>query len=511
MRFLFAFCLVCWFSIAPAQDITDVLNEQDGGVNSNSGVPVGFESVEAGIKLIEENKIDDGIAEIRKAVAADPNNLDYRAALCEALAIKGNADEVWTAFRDAQAINRTHPAVAGCLLSAWQTHASKGLFNVGTPSNEVMSKLGIGDRTEHHGEQERWLYAFMAVNLVNDKVHSVMDLRLLDADVLNTTEKIQFRADGRKWRAVHRRVSAIETVTDYVLPNQDLSNWKELFSVQRMLGLSQRLVKPADYLESVRRDVTSSSNDAQFNVVHQDPARIVYEWHVPKTEDEPARHEVAQVFAGEQDLYRVAYSTRANEMTAEKRRLWIKLVAAAKVSVPRSKNSTSPGKPSWDLIVWELGGSLGQAGVLHAKRAHSYDIVRQFDKARILSQSFDVTLDALPKRSENAEENRTSAIKYVLRTAGLPLNRKIREKHGDRAAMLFEISSKANLLVGVYEPGDSKGVAVAEAIRRAGPKSELPESFWKPLVDSIVAEANKREIDLLVKQMQRNVREYLAK
>lgn len=504
--FVTVMCCVGWVlanvaNVLHAQDITNVLTPEN--------IDPGLELYTAGAKAIEENKLGEGIQQIRAAIAASPNNLDFRVTLCQALAVDGQADAAWRVSREVREINKTHPAVAACLLSAWQAYTLKGLFNVGAESSDILAKLGRADRVENHANQVRWLYSFMAVNLIDQKVHSVMDLRGLDADALMTSEKLVFRADGRRWRAVHRRVTSSQTVTDYVLPAQDLSNWKELFSVQRILGLSAKLVKPADYLQSVRRDVRSLSSDAHFNIIDQNSQRAVYEWHVPTTDERTAQHGIVQVLAGERDIYRVSYASRLPEMTAEKRRTWIELVGSAKIE--RQPNRVErPGQPTPALIVWELGGSLGLAGVLHIQRAHEYDVARQFDKARVLAQSFHVALAPLPERSDDKEENRIAIVRYVLRTAGLPLNKKIRQEHGEDAALLFEVASKANLLLGIYEPGDSKGIAVAEAIRRAGTQSNLPKSIWQRLVERIEAKADKSEIDQIVAQMTRDVREYLA-
>ena len=82
-------------------------------------------------------------------------------------------------------------------------------------------------------------------------------------------------------------------------------------------------------------------------------------------------------------------------------------------------------------------------------------------------------------------------------------------RFGPKAAMLFEVSMKSNLLILLYEPGQDRGIGEMIEKRLSGLK--LPESLWIGLVRAIDRKGSEGEVKDAVFKMHDDVADYLQR
>ncbi len=483
----------------------------------------GQQQFNEGVRLLGELKIPEATRSFQDAVGQDPGNADFHIGLTLAFAAAEKPAEAWHELRKALELDDKNPQLGPALVASWQAFGAQGLFNVGSPAAGIAKALGTADKVERHADHERWIYGFMALNFADGKLDSVMDLRGLDRDILRESDHLRLQTDGRPWRPGHRLVTAMNTTTEYVLPGQQVQNWQELVTVERLLGLVNRKVDAKQLMDSIRQRIQDMDPNVEWNVIDESDADIIYEWHLPQADDRPPHHELARLVKGQTDIYRIAFAAKDKDSLQTRHDQWIDLLKSAElVSVTDSRSAASDdrvvvadptaqeGPLPAKLLAWDLGTNLGLATALYNARADASATINTTARVRVLAEMIGVDLPDFPEVSGSRAANQDALLRFAVKQAGSPCARVIRDRYGVGQMQLFEMGLKSNLLLLIYEPGKASAASIAKTIENSAAANGIPRELWGDLVDAIEAKASFADIKRHVLSMNRGVHGHLG-
>ena len=475
----------------------------------------GQEDFTVGIRLLEKGKAPQAIERLESAIAKDSQNPQYHIGLVHAYAADRQSPKAWSSLRKALELDDRNPALGAALVAAWQSFGIEGLFNVGRSVEDVAKALGRADRVERHADHERWIYGFMALNFTSDgKLDSIMDLRGLDRELLKEKDRLNIQTDGRQWLPGHRLVNNIHTTTEYVLPGQEVQNWEELVTVERLLGLADRKVDPQQLMESIKQRIQNLDPKAEWKIIEENENDVLYEWRLSGTLERPPHHELARLVKGRRDIYRIAYAARTELGT--NRDTWTNLLRSAKLveltdaqaRVPADTLETSDHSP--DTFSFLLGANLGLSLALYNANPEAGATTKMVDRTRLLALKIGKTLPRYPELSGSRAANQNDLLRFGIKTVGSPYAQALRDQYEAKHVLLFEMGLKSNLLLLVYQPGQSAVKSIATSISAAAQENDIPEEIWGDLVKAIDAGLPFAKIKTLVMSLNSEMQNYLA-
>src|SRR5262245_37224805 len=80
--------------------------------------------------------------------------------------------------------------------------------------------------------------------------------------------------DGRGWAVGHRQSNGTQTLIEFVLPGQNVENWRELVTSQ----VFSRAVPLASFVERLRASLSQGCPSLVWNVIRQEEKTLIYEW-----------------------------------------------------------------------------------------------------------------------------------------------------------------------------------------------------------------------------------------
>ena len=129
--------------------------------------------------------------------------------------------------------------------------------------------------------------------------------------------------DGRIWTVGHQDRNDIRVLTEWVLPDQTVENWRELVTSQIFL----KPVPIAALTERLRQNLAQGCPSLVWSIIKQDATTIVYEWRDSGCGGSEAQHELGRVTVEGQGLYRLAYAVKTKTpLSAEQRQTWLNIL-----------------------------------------------------------------------------------------------------------------------------------------------------------------------------------------
>ena len=129
--------------------------------------------------------------------------------------------------------------------------------------------------------------------------------------------------DGRLWAVGHQDRNDAQVLTEWVLPDQTVQNWRELVTSQVFL----KPVPVAALVERLRRSLMQGCPSLIWNIIKQDETTIVYEWRDSGCGGYEAQHELGRVTIEGYGLYRLAYAVKTRTaLPAEQRQTWLNIL-----------------------------------------------------------------------------------------------------------------------------------------------------------------------------------------
>ncbi|MEM7314668.1 MAG: hypothetical protein AAF497_16090 [Planctomycetota bacterium] len=474
--------------------------------------------LEAGKKAMEAKDVKTAISEFTVASKLVPDSAEYRYELAMAHLAAEDMPATWRSLRVAARLAPNEPKIAGAFGRYWSIFDGKGLFNVGTPIEKIVSVLGPADQDLPIQHRQRYVFSFYGVDCVDGKVDEILDLRGMQSYHVNPTEQVKISLDGRDWQKNYAINNRMVNTIEYTLPGEQVQNFTEMMSLQRFHRPPARQnQRPKDVVEHMMKTLAESNPDRKYRIIEEDEQSALYEWTTGGSENSAAQYEVAKILFRKLDMHRIAYVNK-KKMDEAARKKWVEILRGAKLGpyaapTPSKKQASASSLSTKEsrLLAWRLGSKLSGAAVMHSQGADASKTQATFKLAEQAAASLGVSVPLLPELVGDKTKDTVRAIEYLLATAGRQLHGQLVAKYGRSHAALLEVAIKSNLLTMIYAPGDSTSLAAAKAIQDRGPHAELPEVVWKSLTNGIEKEMDRRSVVLMVLKMHTDVENILKK
>ena len=129
--------------------------------------------------------------------------------------------------------------------------------------------------------------------------------------------------DGRGWVVGHQQRNANESLTEYVLPGQNVDNWRELVT-------STVFFTPVPVDRLVEQIHTLMSKDCPslvWNVIRHDEKSVVFEWRDSGCGGFESQTELDRITLEKDGLYRLAYAVKTTTpLPSDRRKQWLAIL-----------------------------------------------------------------------------------------------------------------------------------------------------------------------------------------
>ncbi len=448
---------------------------------------------------------------LKTAVRIKPANGLYHHRLGKAFLAAEKQGEMWIHLRKAANLEHGNDEFAGDFMRMWQYFDQKGAFNCGKPAEVVLKALGEPDVRVENDQMKRWVYGFNAVDFAQNQVFRIVDLRGFTSEAALEIENVHVKTDPKQWQVAHHTLSRRHDNLELTRNGEPIQQWKELFSKQRFPMMSSTDATVKGMADSMHESLKRTYPNIHFVILSETPTSIVYHWRTTPTKSRPAEHEVAKIIKGKKDFYRVAYVKKTEKLADAEFKKWSKVIGDAKLT-PRTMNSnvnasqsSTSGFTNIKLSSWELGRNLSFAALLRGRHGSDELVKQTLLQVSEHAQTLGINVPAPKALTENAADDTTAAISFLLQDAGKPIYNSLQEKYGDASSALFELATKSTLLSLLYQPGDSTSESLSSAIQRSASKANLDPAIWQPLVEMISAKASIDEVRDSIKTFQDQV------
>ena len=453
------------------------------------------------------------VREWKRVVELEPANMDYRFQLALAHKDAGQLPEMWKVLHVSAGKAPQHADLARGVLAYWKMFDEQGLFNVGVPRADVERMLGQPDHLVPHGKRTRLVYGFIAIDFQAGGVHQTIDLRGLTNDHLSPLAYVSLEMDGRGRRVGHRTVNRFVTLAEYVLPNERVQKWTELFSVQRLHHLATVDKGMPQIAREMLETLAKKHPDRSYRFIDEAPDRVLYEWRIPGSASAPPQHELVQLIRGKRDVHRVAFVKKTEPLSPETRTRWIEIFREAVLTPVPTAGATGSGKePSptaaapRDPLAWKLGKSLSLAVFAHITDKNpeiaQRELLRSFEIARQLK----VELPKPFEKSERGPENIARAIDYLFQSTPQAMTGSLTQDQ----IWIYEVGARSHAVLML---GSNPGLLAksVDTLERSVKRSSLPDGVVAAILERHQAGATRDELAPLVHKLHADVEIYLQR
>ncbi len=95
----------------------------------------------------------------------------------------------------------------------------------------------------------------------------------------------------------------------------------------------QRLFKNANndmslhqMMEQMRERLSKTNADAVWQVIEEQEDSAIYEWRMKGSQQQPGRHEITRLMAGQHDVHRIAYTRQVEQLSPQDRERWVSIL-----------------------------------------------------------------------------------------------------------------------------------------------------------------------------------------
>jgi hypothetical protein len=292
-----------------------------------------------GIAALKEKKLGLAIASLKRAVDLAPDSADSHYALGVAWTRAGKIlPNGWAEFHRAVFVSPSHSRASGHFKRLWNNFDGQGLFNIGVSEDEIIKTLGEADGDFESGFNRRLIYGFWGINFISGKVFSIVDMRAI-SQYKPALEVIRFELDKRDWQIGYRLINTSNTVSEWLVKPETAQSWTAMFSTGRVLNLSKKGLTPKQLMFNIKGRLLKAFPKATWKVIAEDKNSILYEWQIRDKKGKLSQHEIARLYAGKVDIYRIAYVEKVSQIKDVVRKAWIERLQKARLVTP-----TKPSK-----------------------------------------------------------------------------------------------------------------------------------------------------------------------
>lgn len=303
------------------------------------------------------------LSQLKANVEADPKDLAALGSYAQALYQLGNLPAAWEQLSRAYQLSANHGGIQSGIQSVMTAFKLNGLFMVNTPEATIRSVLGEPHHTVEMPQGVRLVYGFQAVDFRDDRVHEIIDLRGAKPALFEPTEIVECDLDGRGWQVGLREKSSGSSSAHFFLPGQSISEWTEMFTIERILdGAQAGTIKQ---LTSVAMDqVKSKVPDAQYSILHEDDSSAIVAVAYSGPNGDTKHRQLVRYLLAPRDVHRLAYSIRGQQRPSQQVvDQWVGILLAAKLSSvgaskPQANPATTVDDQQNEMAIREIANAL---------------------------------------------------------------------------------------------------------------------------------------------------------
>jgi hypothetical protein len=145
--------------------------------------------------------------------------------------------------------------------------------------------------------------------------------------------------DGRGWVVGHQQRDGQRSIIEYVLPGQNVENWKELVTS----SVFPQPVPVAPFVEELHASLAQGCPSLVWTVVKQDEKTAIVEWRDAGCGGFEPTSELMRVTIEKDGLFRLAYSVKGR-LTPERRKTWLAILGQAPLAERAARDSARETK-----------------------------------------------------------------------------------------------------------------------------------------------------------------------
>jgi hypothetical protein len=165
-------------------------------------------------------------------------------------------------------------------------------------------------------------------------------------------EKLFFPLDKREWKIGYQDAEGEESLIEFVLKDEDVRDWSELFTIQKFEGLP---VTVKEFLYALQKSANKDffpGQEIQVKVLEPSSLNILEMSFFPnKSQKEPgsdsSEYNIGRILSGKGTLYYIRYSSKDKATYEKNKQEWIERLKSAYLT---ESPSTSKNKGHWFIL-----------------------------------------------------------------------------------------------------------------------------------------------------------------
>ena len=272
------------------------------------------------------------LPELQAAVDANPNDVTALNSYSMALYQAGKLSDSWAQLLKAYQLQPYHGGVVRGLETCFAEFEKRGVLAANTTRENLEAVLGKPERTVDMLllRRERLVYAFVAVDLVSNRVYEVIDTRGATNALFEPKEELIVDLKSAGLFCGYRKKSKASSLSKYYPANQAITEWTESVEVERILGAAT-VGSPAQIVDIMMAQIKQQHPDATHSVLKGDDKSIVVGAEIPARPEYKfeKRYQLIRLLKGTDDVYRLAYTLKSDQLPAETEAKWLELIKSA--------------------------------------------------------------------------------------------------------------------------------------------------------------------------------------
>jgi hypothetical protein len=256
-----------------------------------------------GAAALQSGDSEQAIEHLKQAIRLKPDDAQFHYQLSRAYAATDDQALRWYALRQAVRLNPGHGQAVSDFEQMWSVALDQDALDVDTPRERIQAALGEPDQTSD--DRNTWVYGYRAIQFEDDRLHTLLDLRGQGA-LQPATEVFSFDFDQRDWRLKQRLVSRTESTLIYT--PEDQGETDEQITLQRLVDMKTER-SPQQIMNDMRAHLQNQFPTVEWVVHHATDDDVLFEWTL-SGEGLPTQHEIVRLAAGEEDVYRLSYTSK---------------------------------------------------------------------------------------------------------------------------------------------------------------------------------------------------------
>jgi len=148
-------------------------------------------------------------------------------------------------------------------------------------------------------------------------------------------ESLSFPVD-ESWKVGHQaEVPGQYVITELVLEDDDIENWRELLTVQNFAAPWGGPAPSHALAEMKQQREKTCPGGTTWKVIESDETSLLYEWQAKPCMGFPDQHEIGRLLYGKYNRFVLRYTVKLASMPVEAREAWIRKLSLAKIEIER--------------------------------------------------------------------------------------------------------------------------------------------------------------------------------